>query len=105
MPTNVAFECAGANQAVEDAISAARPGGRVVLVGIPDDDRTSFAASVARRKGLTIKLSRRMKHTYSRAIRIVEAGLTDVRSLITPASRWQRQLRPSPWRGVARDSR
>lgn len=80
---DIAFECAGVNEAVEDAIAAVRPGGRVILVGIPDDDRTSFSASVARRKGLTIKLSRRMKHTYPRAIRLVESGVVDVRSLVT----------------------
>lgn len=83
LEVDVAFECAGVNQAVEDAISAARPAGRVVIVGIPEDDRTSFTASIARRKGLTIKWSRRMKHTYPRAIRLVEAGMIDVRSLIT----------------------
>jgi L-iditol 2-dehydrogenase len=55
----------------------------VVLIGIPGDDRTAFTASVARRKGLTIKLTRRMNHTYPRAIRLVEAGLVDVRSLVT----------------------
>lgn len=79
----VAFECAGENGAVEAAIAAAKPGGRVILVGIPGEDRTSFTASIARRKGLTIKLSRRMKHTYPRAIRLVESGLVDVRSLVT----------------------
>jgi L-iditol 2-dehydrogenase len=80
---DIAFECAGENEAVEDAIAAARPGGRVVLVGIPADDRISFTASTARRKGLVIKLSRRMKHTYPRAIRLVESGLVDVRTLVT----------------------
>jgi hypothetical protein len=80
---DVAFECAGENGAVDDAIEAARPGGRVILVGIPGEDRTSFTASTARRKGLTIKLSRRMKHTYPRAIRLVESGRVDVRSLVT----------------------
>jgi L-iditol 2-dehydrogenase len=80
---DVAFECAGANQAVEDAISAAKPGGRVVIIGIPHDDRMSFTASVARRKGLTIKLSRRMRNTYPRAIRLVETGVIDVRSFVT----------------------
>jgi len=80
---DVAFECAGENGAVEDALAAVRPGGRVVLVGIPGDDRTTFTASVARRKGLTLKLSRRMKHTYPRAIRLVAEGLVDVRSLVT----------------------
>ena len=79
----MAFECAGENGAVEDAIAAARPGGRVVLVGIPGDDRTAFSASVARRKGLTLKVSRRMKHTYPRAIRLVAEGRVDVRSLVT----------------------
>jgi len=38
---------------------------------------------VARRKGLTIKLVRRMKHTYPRAIELVSKGLVDVRSLVT----------------------
>jgi threonine dehydrogenase-like Zn-dependent dehydrogenase len=80
---DVAFECAGVNDAVQDTMTAVRPGGRVILVGIPADDRTSFSASLARRKGLTIKLSRRMKHTYSRAIRLVESGAVDVRSLVT----------------------
>ncbi len=83
MQVDLAFECAGETAAVEDAIRAVIPGGRVVLVGIPDDDRTSFTASVARRKGLTIKLSRRMKNTYPRAIRLVESSLVDVRSLVT----------------------
>jgi L-iditol 2-dehydrogenase len=47
---DVAFEVAGVNDAVEHAIAMAMPGGRVVLVGIPDDARTSFGASAARRK-------------------------------------------------------
>jgi L-iditol 2-dehydrogenase len=80
---DVAFECAGENEAVEAAIAATKPGGTVVLVGIPSNDRTAFTASVARRKGLTIRMSRRMKNTYPRAIRLVERGLVDVRSMVT----------------------
>jgi L-iditol 2-dehydrogenase len=80
---DVAFEAAGENAAVETSIAMTKKGGRVVLSGIPSDDRTAFTASTARRKGLTIKLVRRMKHTYPRAIRLVERGLVDVRSLVT----------------------
>ena len=80
---DVAFEAAGAQKAVDDAVAAVRPGGKVILAGIPGDDRTSFSASIARRKGLTIKLVRRMKHTYPRAIELVSKGLVDVRSLVT----------------------
>jgi L-iditol 2-dehydrogenase len=80
---DVAFEAAGTQGAVDDAFAAVCPGGKVILAGIPDDDKTSFTASVARRKGLTIKLVRRMKHTYPRAIELVSKGLVDVRSLVT----------------------
>ena len=80
---DVAFEATDENGAVEAAIAAVRPGGRVILIGIPLDDRTAFTASVARRKGLTIKLTRRMKHTYPRAIRLVEQGLVNVHSLVS----------------------
>jgi len=80
---DVAFEVAGENAAVEAAFDAVKPGGRVLLAGIPADDRTSFQASVARRKGLTIKLVRRMKFTYPRAIQLVESGKVDVRSLVS----------------------
>jgi L-iditol 2-dehydrogenase len=80
---DVAFECAGENAAVEDAVAAIRPGGRVILSGIPDDDRISFKASTVRRKGLTIKIVRRMKFTYPRAIRMAAEGRVDVRTLVT----------------------
>jgi len=80
---DVAFEAAGEQDAVDASVAAVIPGGKVILVGIPDDDKTSFTASVARRRGLTIKLVRRMKHTYPRAIELVSKGLVDVRSLVT----------------------
>jgi len=80
---DVAFEVAGDQDAVDAAVATLIPGGKLVLVGIPADDKTSFTASVARRKGLTIKLVRRMKLTYPRAIDLVANGQVDVRSLVT----------------------
>jgi L-iditol 2-dehydrogenase len=80
---DVAFEIAGEDDAVETAVAVAKPGGCVILAGIPGEDHTSFTASVARRKGLTLRLVRRMKLTYPRAIRLVEKGLVDVRSIVT----------------------
>jgi L-iditol 2-dehydrogenase len=80
---DVVFEAAGENEAVEAAIACAKPGGTVILAGIPGEDRTAFSASIARRKGLTIKLVRRMKLTYPRAIDLVASGLVDVHSLVT----------------------
>ncbi len=80
---DVAFEVAGTDAAVHDTLIAARPGARVVLVGIPDGDTTTFRASLARRKGLSLILARRMNETYPRAIRLVDQGLVDVASLVS----------------------
>jgi L-iditol 2-dehydrogenase len=80
---DVAFEAAGVQETVDTSVAAVLNGGKVMMVGIPDDERISFSASATRRKGLTIKLVRRMKHTYPRAIELVSKGLVDVRSLVT----------------------
>jgi len=79
----IVFEAAGVQETVDTSVDAVLNGGKVMLVGIPDDERTSFSASAARRKGITIKLVRRMKYTYPRAIDLVTKGLVDVRSLVT----------------------
>jgi L-iditol 2-dehydrogenase len=82
-PADVVFEVAGSDAAVHTALLAARPGARVVLVGIPDSDTTTFVASLARRKGLTLVLSRRMNDAYPRAADLVARGLIDVASLVS----------------------
>ena len=80
---DIVFEAAGDNEAVEAAMNCVRPGGQIVLAGIPSDDRTGFQASTARRKGLTIRLVRRMKNTYPAAIKLAESGRIDLKSLAT----------------------
>jgi L-iditol 2-dehydrogenase len=80
---DVAFEVAGTDPAIAAAMDAVRPGGRVVLAGIPSTEASAFPASTARRKGLTIALVRRMKEVYPRATAMVVAGLVDVRGLVT----------------------
>ena len=78
------FECAGEDAAVELSNRLARPGGRVVIVGIPTLDRTSFTASVVRRKALTLAWSRRMvAGDLDRAIQAVAAGTISLDDLVT----------------------
>ncbi len=72
---DVVFDVAGESAAVETSVGAAAPGARVILVGIPSDDRTTFTASVARRKGLTITLVRRSTPVAFRsAVELAESG-------------------------------
>ena len=80
---DVAFEAAGAPDTPQQAAAVACIGGKVIVIGIPADDTMNMNAFTVRHKGLTIKLVRRMKHTYPRAIRLVQSGMVDVKPLAT----------------------
>ena len=80
---DTAFEMAGTADAVQLAARMTRPGGRAVLGGIPGDDWIRFRASVARRKGLTIAMVRRMNEVYSRAMGLATSGRVNLTGLVT----------------------
>jgi L-iditol 2-dehydrogenase len=80
---DVTFEAAGALETPQQGVDVLRPGGTLVIVGICPDDRIPLTATAPRRKGLTIKLSRRMKHVYPRTIALVEHGLVDLEQIIS----------------------
>ena len=80
---DVAIESAWVKTTANQCVEAVRNGGRVIVVGIPAEDSITFRASTARRKGLSIKLSRRMKHSYPPSISLVSRGAVDLSSLAT----------------------
>jgi L-iditol 2-dehydrogenase len=80
---DVAFEAAGNDEGVQLAMASVRPGGRVVLAGIPGDDTIRFQASAARREGLTIAMVRRMNEVYPRAISLAARGVVDLGMVVT----------------------
>lgn len=80
---DIAFEAAWADETTQQAAEMSRYGGRVVLVGIPGEDLLTMQHSTARRKGLTLSLVRRMKHTYPRAIQLAASGQVALDDLVT----------------------
>ena len=80
---DAAIEIAGEDDAIETAIALARPAGTVVVAGIPAGNQSTITASIARRKGLDLRFSRRMNRVYPRAIALVEAGAVDLSSVVT----------------------
>ncbi len=80
---DVAIEAAWVDESAQQAVDITRPGGTVVLVGIPLEDKLELKHSALRRKGLTLLMCRRMKHVYPRTLALVESGRVDVKSMIT----------------------
>jgi L-iditol 2-dehydrogenase len=80
---DVAIEAAWADESVAQAAEMLRLGGRLVVVGISGGNQLELKASTARRKGITLIMSRRMKHTYPRAIRLAESGRVDLAGLVS----------------------
>lgn len=81
---DIAFEAAGADEAPQQGADMLRPGGTLVLCGIPGHkDQLVLTASVIRRKGLTIKIVRRMKFVYPRGIVMVQRGMVDLKAIAT----------------------
>ncbi len=81
---DIVFETAGTDSGVESSLRAARPGGKVALVGIPAADRTTFPASEARRRELTLHLVRRMQPgDLERAAKLVASDPMGIEQLVT----------------------
>ena len=62
------FECCGQQDAIDQAVEILKPGGRLMLVGIPREDHISFNISRVRRKELTIVNVRRQNNCVEEAI-------------------------------------
>jgi L-iditol 2-dehydrogenase len=80
---DVVLEATTSPEGPQHAAEAVRIGGRLVLVGIPTGDTFTLDAALVRRKGLTIKMSRRMGNVYRRAIALVETGRVRFEPILT----------------------
>ena len=80
---DVVFEAGGTASAVSLALNAAGPGGKVMLVGITEEDAIPVNLHTARRKELTIINVRRSNGELEECINMVASGKIDLRPMIT----------------------
>jgi len=80
---DVVFECAGQQETIDQAVELLKPGGKLMLVGIPCFERISFIIDKIRRKEITIVNVRRQNDCTQMAIDLVAAGETNVDFMIT----------------------
>ncbi len=68
------FECCGKQEAIDQAIELLKPGGMLLLVGIPEVDFISFNISKIRRKEITIQNVRRQNKSVQPVIDLISSG-------------------------------
>lgn len=77
------FECAGQQQTIDQSIELLKPGGKLMLIGIPREERISFAIDKMRRKEITIINVRRQCDCTSKAVDLIGSKKADVDFMIT----------------------
>lgn len=80
---DVVFECCGQQEALDQGTRMLRPGGKLMVVGIPEANRVSFMPDVVRRQELCIQHVRRQVHCVGPALDLIESGRIDPRFMAT----------------------
>lgn len=80
---DIVYECAGRQETLDEAVELLKPGGKLILIGIPRDERVSFSIDQLRRKELTLINVRRQNGCTQTAIDLIASGKIDVDFMIT----------------------
>lgn len=81
---DVVFECCGEQEALDQAIEMLKPGGKLLLIGIPPvAERVTFLIDKLRHKEICIQNVRRQNHCVQPALDMIERGDFDVNVMVT----------------------
>jgi L-iditol 2-dehydrogenase len=80
---DMAFECCGQQEALDQAVRLLKPGGKLMIVGIPEVDRVSFDIDMLRRKEIAIQNVRRQRDCVQPALDLIAGGEVDLDFMIT----------------------
>ena len=88
---DIVFECSGAPAAVRDLFKIVRPGGTVVLVGLPPEPvPVDIAAACARE--CRIETVFRYANVFDRALALIAAGKVDLKPLVSDTYRFDQSI-------------
>ncbi len=77
------FECCGEQDALDQAVSILKPGGKLMLIGIPTVDRIDFPIDALRRHELCLQNVRRQCDCVQPALDAISDGAMNVAPLVT----------------------
>lgn len=77
------FECAGQQETIDQGVELLKPGGKLLVIGIPRAERVSFPVDKIRRKEITIINVRRQNKCTRDCIDLIGSGKVGVDFMIT----------------------
>jgi len=77
------FECCGKQEAMDNAVDLLKPGGKLMIIGIPEFERWSFSVDLIRRKELRINNVRRQVDCVEPSLEMMKDGRIDVNLMTT----------------------
>ena len=77
------FECCGQQEALDQAVDILKPGGRLIVIGIPETERWSLSADGTRRKEISVFFVRREVDCVGPALEMMKSGKINIKSMIT----------------------
>ncbi|HOW39384.1 MAG TPA: alcohol dehydrogenase catalytic domain-containing protein [Bacteroidales bacterium] len=80
---DVVFECCGQQDAMDQAIEILKPGGKLVVVGIPEFDNWIVNVEKTRRKEISLQFIRRQVDCVETALSLMEKGKINIDNMIT----------------------
>jgi threonine dehydrogenase-like Zn-dependent dehydrogenase len=80
---DVVFECCGKQEAIDQAVDMLKPGGKLMVIGIPEFDRWSFPVDQMRHKEICVQNVRRQNHTLEETLELMRTGKIDVGKIST----------------------
>ena len=77
------FDCCGKQEAMDQAVELIKPGGKIMIVGIPEFDNWLFPTDKTRRKEMCIQNVRRQNDRLQKALDLIADRKVDTDQLVT----------------------
>ena len=80
---DMAFECCGKQDAFDQAINLLKPGGKLVVIGIPEFDCWSMNVEKTRRREISLQFIRRQVDCVEQTLEMMKNGSISIDNMVT----------------------
>lgn len=80
---DIVFECCGQQEAFDQAVDILKPGGKLLVVGIPEFDEWSMSVEKTRRKEISIQFIRRQVDCVDSALEMMGKNIINIDRMVT----------------------